>query len=45
MYRNGNKGFYFMIAINLKDFISRDYIVDENSEIIYFEDTKNIMIE
>jgi hypothetical protein len=34
-----------MIAINLKDFVSRDYIVNENSEIIYFEDTKNIMIE
>ena len=34
-----------MIAINLKDLATRDYIVDENSEIIYFEDTKNIMIE
>jgi hypothetical protein len=34
-----------MIAINLKDLDSRDYIVKEDSEIIYFENNKNIMIE
>jgi len=45
MYRKDSKGFYFAIAINLNDIDSRDYIVKENSEIIYFEDTKNIMIE
>ena len=34
-----------MIAINLKDLDSRDYIVKEDSEIIYLENNKNIMIE
>jgi hypothetical protein len=34
-----------MIAVNLNDMDSIDYIVKENSEIFYFEDTKNIMIE
>jgi hypothetical protein len=34
-----------MIAINLKDLDTRDYIVKEDSEIIYFENNKNIMIE
>ena len=34
-----------MIAINLKDLDFRDYIVKEDSEIIYFENNKNIMIE
>jgi len=34
-----------MIAINLKDLDSRNYIVKEDSEIIYFENNKNIIIE
>lgn len=34
-----------MIAVNLNDMDSIDYIVKENSEIFYFEDTRNIMIE
>jgi hypothetical protein len=45
MYRKDLTGFYFMVAINLKDLDSRDYIVQENSEIIYFENNKNIIIE
>jgi hypothetical protein len=34
-----------MIAVDLNDMDSIDYIVKENSEIFYFEDTRNIMIE
>ena len=34
-----------MIAVNLNDMDSIDYIVKENSEIFYFEDTRNIIIE
>ena len=34
-----------MVAINLKDLLKRDYIVKEDSEIIYFENNKTIKIE
>lgn len=45
MYRKDLSGFYFMVAINLKDLLKRDYIVKEDSEIIYFENNKTIKIE
>jgi hypothetical protein len=34
-----------MVAVSIKDLLKRDFIVDEDSEIIYFENNKNIMIE
>jgi hypothetical protein len=45
MYRKDLSGFYFMVVINLKDLLIRDYIVKEDSEIIYFENNKTIKIE
>lgn len=34
-----------MVAVNLKDLLKKEFIVDEDSEIIYFENNKNILIE
>ncbi len=40
MYRKKDKGFYFMIPISLKILHAKIYIVDKNTDILYFENNK-----